>query len=81
MRVTTSTSLHSVIAWIIDRALLSMVIARLSGIESLKIKRKTIVDSTGQVKRWWFIIHASESVLKSLDSRWEAVHLEVRGML
>ena len=68
MRVTTSTSLHS-------------VIARLSGIESLKIKRKTIVDRTGQVKRWWFIIHASESVLKSLDSRWEAVHLQTSWKL
>ena len=47
----------------------------------MKIKRKTIVDSTGQVKRWWFIIHASESVLQSLDARWEAVHLQTSWKL
>ena len=65
MQVTTSSSLHS-------------VITKLSTVknESLKIKRKTIVNGAGQVTRWWFVIHAPESILKALDSEWIAIQLQ-----
>ena len=43
---------------------------------SLKIKRKTISDQDGQVKRWWFVIHAPEDVLTTLDTAWEQIQLQ-----
>ena len=43
---------------------------------NLQIKRKTVLDNAGEVKRWWFIIHASESVLCNLDDTWEQLKLQ-----
>ena len=43
---------------------------------SLKIKRKTISDQDGQIKCWWFVIHAPEDVLTSFDAAWEQIQLQ-----
>ena len=35
-----------------------------------------MLDVAGNVRRWWFIIHASENVLLDLEGRWEQLQLE-----
>ena len=40
------------------------------------IKRKSISDRSGQVNRWWFVVHAPEDVLTTLDAAWEPIHLQ-----
>ena len=43
---------------------------------SIQIKRKTVCDKGGQVKRWWFVVHAPEEVLVTLDAAWEQLKLQ-----
>ena len=63
MRVTTSSSLRYAVSKVFNAT-------------SLQIKRKTVSDHAGQVKRWWFIIHAPENVLLNLDAAWEQLKLQ-----
>ena len=51
-------------------------ISRVFSVSDLQIKRKTILDNAGEVKRWWFVAHAPESVLCDLDSAWESLNLQ-----
>ena len=60
MKVTTITSLRS----------------KFFPVDSLNIKRKTVCDSDGQTKRWWFVLHASEDILQKLESKWEQIQLQ-----
>ena len=53
MKVTTATSLK-------------IAISKFCPVTTLRIKRKTVSDDVGHVKRWWFIIHAAENVLLNL---------------
>ena len=43
---------------------------------SLQIKRKTVLDVAGNVRRWWFVIHASEKVLLDLEGRWDQLQFQ-----
>ena len=51
-------------------------ISRVFSVSDLQIKRKTILDNAGEVKRWWFVVHAPESVLCDLDSAWKSLNLQ-----
>ena len=63
MKVTTPTSLKH-------------AISKFCPASSLTIKQKTISDRSGQVNRWWFVVHALEDVLTVLDTAWEQIHLQ-----
>ena len=43
---------------------------------SLRVKRKTICDNAGKVKRWWFVLHSSEEALKSLEDKWNSIQMQ-----
>ena len=43
---------------------------------SIQIKRKTVCDKGGEVRRWWFVVHAPEEVLVTLDAVWEQLKLQ-----
>ena len=43
---------------------------------SLQIKRKTVLDIAGNVRRWWFVIHASENLLLDLEGRWDQLQFQ-----
>ena len=45
-------------------------------VSDVQIKRKTILDNAGKVKRWWFVVHVPESVLCDLDSLRESLNLQ-----
>ena len=47
----------------------------------LQIKRKTMLDVAGNVRRWWFVIHASENVLLDLEGRWDQLQFQTRWKL
>ena len=50
------------------------VISKLCKIESgFKVKRKDQTGDSSHKPRWWFVIHANESVLAKLDSSWGSV--------
>ena len=40
-----------------------------------------MLDVAGNVKRWWFIIHASENVLLDLEGSWNQLQLQTRWKL
>ena len=63
MKVTTASSLKH-------------AISKFCPASSLQVKRKTVNDHSGQVKRWWFVIHAPEDILLDLDSTWEQLQLQ-----
>ena len=63
MKVTTTTSLKS-------------TILKFCPLTSLQIKRKTVLDVAGNVRRWWFVIHASENVLLDLEGRWDQLQFQ-----
>ena len=63
MKVTTSTSLK-------------YAVSRVCNVTSLQIRRKTVNDHAGEVKRWWFVIHAPENQLLDLDAAWEQLQLQ-----
>ena len=45
-------------------------------LNTLQIKRKTVLDVAGNVKRWWFIIHAPENLLLDLEGSWDQLQLQ-----
>lgn len=49
---------------------LKTTITKLTSTDLLLIKRKTITDNTGQVKRWWFVLR---DVLQELESKWDII--------
>ena len=50
------------------------VISKLCKIESgFKVKRKDLTGDSLNKPKWWFVIHADESVLAKLDSGWGVV--------
>ena len=51
-------------------------ISKFALVASLKIKRKTNVDSTGMINTWWFVIHDSEANLQLLETKYEAIQLQ-----
>ena len=51
-------------------------ISRVFSVSDVQIKHKTILDNAGEVKRWWFVVYAPESVLCDLDSSWESLILQ-----
>ena len=51
-------------------------VSRFCNTKDLQIKRKTVCNSDGHVKRWWFIIHAPENVLLNLDAAWGQLQLQ-----
>ena len=57
-------------------ASLNFVISKFCPVTTLQIKRKTVKDDVGYVKRWWFVIHAPENVLLNLESEWEQIQLQ-----
>ena len=63
MSVTTTSSLKS-------------TIGRFSPTDSLLIKRKTICNNAGEVKRWWFVLHDSEEALCMLADKWDNIQMQ-----
>ena len=63
MKVTTTNSLKS-------------VISKFCEVTAVKFKRKTVCDSAGQIKRWWFVMHGSEDALQILDSKWGQIRAQ-----
>ena len=55
---------------------LKSAISKFCPATSIQIKRKTVCDNVGGVKKWWFVIHAPEEVLVELDSAWEQLKLQ-----
>ena len=51
-------------------------ISKFALVASLKIKRKTNVDSTGMINTWWFVIHDSEANLQLLETKYEGIQLQ-----
>ena len=51
-------------------------ISRVFSVSDVQIKCKTILDNAGEVKKWWFVVHAPESVLCDLNSSWESLNLQ-----
>ena len=62
--------------WHQHDAFFLVALLRELSVSDLQIKHKTILDNAGEVKRWWFIVHAPESVLCDLDSPWESLNLQ-----
>ena len=63
MTVTTTSSLKS-------------TILKFCPLTTLQIKRKTVLDVAGNVRRWWFIIRASENVFLDLEGSWDQLKLQ-----
>ena len=63
MKVTSTSSLKS-------------TIQKFCPLNSLQIKRKTVLDVAGNVRKWWFIIHAPENVLLDLEGSWDQLQLQ-----
>ena len=55
---------------------LKSAISKFCPATSIQIKRKTVCDNVGEVKKWWFVIHAPEEVLVELDCEWEQLKLQ-----
>ena len=55
---------------------LKFTIGRFSPTDSLLIKRKTICNSAGEVKRWWFVLHDSEEALRTLADKWDNIQMQ-----
>ena len=66
MKVTTTSSLKS-------------TILKFCHLTTLQIKRKTVLDVAGNVRRWWFIIHASENVFLDLEGSWDQLNYKQGG--
>ena len=43
---------------------------------TFQINRKTMLDVAGNVRRWWFVIHASENVLLDFEGRWDQLQFQ-----
>ena len=67
MKVTTTSSLKSTILKFCPQT---------TSQTTLQIKRKTVLDVVGNVRRWWFVIHASENVLLDLEGSWDQLQLQ-----
>ena len=63
MKVTTPTSLKH-------------AISKFCSVADLQVKRKTIGDNAGRVKRWWFVIRPPEDAMIALDNVWEQIKLQ-----
>ena len=59
------------------------VIQRFCKIESgLRVRRKISKPSSDSNRiRWWFVLHGDETLLTSLESRWEAVNMQTSWKL
>ena len=57
-------------------SLKSTIIGRFSPTDSLLIKRKTICNNAGEVKRWWFVLHDSEEALCMLEDKWDNIQMQ-----
>ena len=55
---------------------LKSAISKFCPANSIQIKRKTVCDNDGRVKRWWFVVHAPEDILVKLDAAWEQLKLQ-----
>ena len=40
-----------------------------------------MLDVVGNVRRWWFVIHASENVLLDLEGSWDQLQLQTSWKL
>ena len=56
-------------------------IARFCNVQGLRIKRKTSRNRQTRKTSWWFVIHAQESVLQELDSKWDALSTQTSWTL
>ena len=54
------------------------VIERCCGIKTVRVRRKT---STRGGQHWWFVLHADEAVLSSLEENWKSVELQTSWKL
>ena len=52
-------------------------IRKFCGVTPDRVRRKCIKNDSGRVTRWWFVIHDSEEVLISIDSKWDQLKLQV----
>ena len=55
---------------------LKFAIAKFCLTTTLQIKRKTVTDAAGTVKRWCFVVHAPENVLLDLEKVWGQLQLQ-----
>ena len=55
-------------------------IERICGISSIRVRRKTSINSRGG-RRWWFMLHDDEGVLCSLESQWSSIELQTAWKL
>ena len=56
-------------------------ISRFCNVQGLRIKRKTSRNRQTQKTSRWFVIHAQESVLQELDSKWDALSTQTSWTL
>ena len=55
-------------------------IERICGISSIRVRRKTSINSRGG-RRWWFMLHDDEGALCTLESQWSSTELQTAWKL
>ena len=64
--------------WSCTAKAVNSAISKLCGITPNTVKRKIVKSTSGKTTRWWFVIHDTEEVLTSLESKWDQLNY-VRG--
>ena len=56
-------------------------IDRFCNIQGLNIRRKVSRNDQSGKSSWWFVIHAEESVLNDLESKWDSLNTQTSWLL
>ena len=62
--------------WSCTPKAVNSAITKLCGVTPKSVKRKFVKNGTGKTTKWWFVIHDSEEVLTSLESKWDQLKLQ-----
>ena len=62
--------------WSCTPKAVNSAITKFCGVTPKSVKRKFVKNATGKTTRWLFVIHDSEEVLTSLESKWDQLKLQ-----